>query len=150
MACLAASVVATFSAMSSLTRLTSMTNCLTSSLSADPVLVVRESVVPDLAGCPLAATDTPCLRRRRFNREDVKPHSKGADGLLELSNLIFEMLLLCLERCAVASDVLDDLVLLCYRLLQARDELCQLAYPSAPSLRSSFRGDGYAPRRKWR
>ncbi|KAH7347001.1 hypothetical protein BKA66DRAFT_601956, partial [Pyrenochaeta sp. MPI-SDFR-AT-0127] len=57
MACLAASVLATFSAAASPTRLTSITSCRLCSLSVVPLLVVRDSVVPDLAGCPPAATD---------------------------------------------------------------------------------------------
>ncbi|KAH7394725.1 hypothetical protein BKA66DRAFT_283932 [Pyrenochaeta sp. MPI-SDFR-AT-0127] len=57
MACLAASVVPTFSTMPPSTRLTLITNCPTFSLSVIPVLVVRESVVPDPASRPLAATD---------------------------------------------------------------------------------------------
>lgn len=77
------------------------------------MLVVLESVIPGL------------------DRDGVEPCAQRAHRLPKLCNLVLEMLLLRLKRCAVTLNALNNLVLvynnaalLLYYLFKTRDEHC--------------------------
>jgi hypothetical protein len=68
---------------------------------------------------------------------------EGADLPLEFGVLALEVLLLRFDLCQVSSNVFDNAALLCYGLLQARDELGEIVQVRTPFF-TSGRG------RRWR
>src|SRR6185369_9895299 len=104
MACLAASMLATFSAAASPTRLTSITSCRLCSLSVFPPLVVRDGVVLEPKVPPLAAIEANVCVDGGDMENGVELRSERRDGLFEFGVLALDVLLFLFDCYEVGSN----------------------------------------------